>query len=155
MAHQLNILEELSKASEINPQKYSVDIKFYRNFVQEIIGESLKNNTANFCRLGNPIDNASVITNDLFPYIMYATDKTLTAFFGAKQNFFKFSHKKSFSGSKKPRKTLDVALNAEHQPNFSILALFIKDTLDQSFLNRKSDIAVIQASLNLEVDRVL
>lgn len=155
MAHQFNILEELSKASEINPQKYSVDIKYYRNFVLAVVTDALKNKSVNFCRLGNPIDNAFVITNDLFPYIMYATDKKLTAFFGAKQNFLKFSHKKTFSGSKKPRKSLDVSLNVDYQPNFSILALFIKDTFDQCFVNQKSDIASIQTALNLEVERDL
>jgi hypothetical protein len=150
MAHQFNILEELSKANKNRPAEYSVDIKYYRNFIQAIITDAIKNRTAEFNRLGNPEVRPNVLANDLFPYIMYATDKKLTAFFGAKQTFLKFSTKPSFAG-KSPRKSINVTINTDNQPNFSILSLFIKVTFDEIFANQNFDIATIHTALNVEV----
>lgn len=151
MAHQFNILEELNKASAYNTQSYNIDINIYRSYIQALISDALVNNTVSFTRLGSPVNNAGVLTNDLYASILRATDHSLTAFFGSKQNFFIFSQKQSLTGSKKPRKTLDVKINKTNQPNFSILALFIKDSFDQMFVNKTFDLATLHTAMNIEV----
>lgn len=151
MTQQFNILEEINKASEYTTQTQIIDIKDYRSFIEALIDDALKSKRVNFCRLGTPIELPGVLANDLFPYILRTTDANLTAFFGEKQNFFIFSTKPSFTGSKKPRKALDVKINPDNIPNFSILALFIKDSFDQLFENKTFDIATLHTALNFEV----
>ena len=154
MTQQFDILKEINEAVTNNASTKAVDIGAYKKLFLALVTDAMENKNCKFLRLGNIIDSPNVLVGDLFPSVLYVTEANMTAFFGEKQDIFLFSERANFK-SRNPAKRMEASLNPNVQANFSIVALFIKYSFEQTFCQQEPGLEVskFKAALNVEINK--